>query len=188
MRGLHDSTDDEASLILTPPPSPLSLDHQPPAHPSRPPLERQISKNRRYTNVVCCPDMLNAIVSPWTRRPWGGTLLPTLSTVSDPCTPQARLLALLAVPHSAMSVGAAWNRVATSVWCPVVETREWNCGTQCEMWGVVRRLFYIKDVLLLCMTLRLQLSGPWIRTTQRLPPLRSTRTKKQHGQLSTKPR
>ena len=63
-------------------------------------------------------------------------LPPTLSIVSDPSTPQAELLALLAVPHSAMSVGAAWNRVATSVWWPVVETREWNCGTQCEMWGV----------------------------------------------------
>ena len=99
VRGPHDGTGDEASLILTPPP-PLSLDlhtgfthfylfthshhiqsfsgliaphpqgtltceacHQPPAHPSRPPLERQISKTRRYTNVVCCPDMLNAIVS-----------------------------------------------------------------------------------------------------------------------------
>ena len=48
-------------------------------------------------------------------------LAPTLSTVSDPSTPQAGLLALLAVPHSAMSVGAAWNRVATSVWWPVVE-------------------------------------------------------------------
>ena len=70
MRGPHDSTGDEASLILTPPPSPLSLDHQPPAHPSRPPLERQISKTRRYTNVVCCPDMFNAIVSPRTRGPW----------------------------------------------------------------------------------------------------------------------
>ena len=99
VRGPHDGTGDEATLILTPPP-PLSLDlhpgfthfylfthshhihsfsgliaphpkgtltceacHQPPAHPSRPPLERQISKTRRYTNVVCCPDMLNAIVS-----------------------------------------------------------------------------------------------------------------------------
>ena len=68
MRGPHDRTGDEASLILTPPP--LSLDHQPPAHPSRPPLERQISKTRRYTNVVCCPDMFNAIVSPRTRGPW----------------------------------------------------------------------------------------------------------------------
>ena len=63
-------------------------------------------------------------------------LPPTLSIVSDPSTPQAELLALLVVPHSAMSVGAAWNRVATSVRWPVVETREWNCGTQCEMWGV----------------------------------------------------
>ena len=53
MRGLHDSTGDEASWILTPPPFPLSLDHQPPVHPSRPPLERQISKNRRYTHVKC---------------------------------------------------------------------------------------------------------------------------------------
>ena len=35
-----------------------------------PPLERQISKTRRYTNVVCCPDMFNAIVSPRTRGPW----------------------------------------------------------------------------------------------------------------------
>ena len=136
MRGPHDSTGDEASVILTPPPSPLSLDHQPPAHPCRPPLERQISKTRRYTNVVCCPDMLTANVSPRTRGPWPGMLPPTLSIVSDPSTPQAELLALLAVPHSAMSVGAAWNRVATSVWWPVVETREWNCGTQCEMWGV----------------------------------------------------
>ena len=93
-------------------------------------------KTRRYTNVVCCPDMLNAIVSPRTRGPWRGMLPPTLSIVSDPSTPQAELLALLAVPHSAMSVGAAWNRVATSVWWPVVETREWNCGTQCAMWGV----------------------------------------------------
>ena len=134
VRGPHDSTGDEASLILTP--SPLSLDHQPPAHPSRPPLERQISKTRRYTNVVCCPDMLNAIVGPRTRGPWRGMLPPTLSIVSDPSTPQAELLALLAVPHSAMSVGTAWNRVATSVWWPVVETQEWNCGTQCEMWGV----------------------------------------------------
>ena len=63
-------------------------------------------------------------------------LPPTLSIVSDPSTPQAELLAFLAVPHSATSVGAAWNRVAISVWWPVVETREWNCGTQCEMWGV----------------------------------------------------
>ena len=63
-------------------------------------------------------------------------LPPTLSIVSDPSTPQAELLALLAVPQSAMSVGAARNRVATSAWWPVVETREWNCGTQCEMWGV----------------------------------------------------
>ena len=131
MRGPHDSTCDEASLILTPP-SPLSLDlhpsfthfylfahshhihsfsgfiaphpqgtltceacHQPPAHPSRPPLERQISKTRRYTNVVCCPDMLNAIIGPQTRGPWRGTLPPTLSIVSDPSTLQAELLALL---------------------------------------------------------------------------------------------
>ena len=123
MRGLHDSTGDEPSLILTPPPPfPLSLDHQPPVHPSRPPVERQISKNRRYTNVVCCPDMLNAISSPRTRGPWRGMLPTTLSTVSDPSTSQAGLLALLAVPHSAMSVGAAWNRVATSVWWPVVVT------------------------------------------------------------------
>ena len=80
--------------------------------------------------------MLNAIVSPRTKGPWRGMLPPILSIVSDASTPQAELLALLAVPHSAMSVGAAWNRVATSVWWPVVETREWNCGTKCEMWGV----------------------------------------------------
>ena len=63
--------------------------------PSRRPLERQISKTRRYTNVVCCPNMLNAIVSPRTRGPWRGTLPPTLSIVSDPSTPQAKLLASL---------------------------------------------------------------------------------------------
>ena len=49
----------------------------------------------------------------------------------------AASLATLVVPHSAMSVGAAWNRVATNVWWPVVETREWNCGPQCAMWGVL---------------------------------------------------
>ena len=86
--------------------------------------------------VSCSMFMFNAIVSPRTRGPWRGMLPPTLSIVSDPSTPQAEPLALLAVPHSAMSVGAAWNRVATSVWWPVVETREWNCSTQCEMWGV----------------------------------------------------
>ena len=80
--------------------------------------------------------MLNAIVSPRTKGPLRRMLPPTLSIVSDPFTPQAELLALLAVLNSAMSVGAAWNRVATSVWWPVVETREWNCGTQFEMWGV----------------------------------------------------
>ena len=132
MRGPHDSTFDEASLILTPPPSPLCLDlhpsfthfyvfahshhihsffgliaphpegtliceacHQPSGHPPRPPLERQISKMRRHTNVVCCRDMLNAIVSPRTRCPWRGTLTPTLSIVSDISTLQAELLALL---------------------------------------------------------------------------------------------
>ena len=136
MRGAHDSKGDEATLILTPPPSPQGLDHQPPVHRSRHPLERQISKTRRYTNVICCPDMLTANVSPRTRGPWRGMLRPPLSIVSDPSTNQAELLALLAVPHSAMSVGAAWNSVASSVWWPVVETREWNCGTQCEMWGV----------------------------------------------------
>ena len=99
-------------------------------------VSARFRKTRRYTNVVCCPDMLTANVSPRTRGPWRRMLPPTLSIVSDPSTPQAELLALLAVPHSAMSVGAAWNRVATSVWWPVVETREWNCGTQCEMWGV----------------------------------------------------
>ena len=31
-----------------------------------------------------------------------------------------------------MSVGAAWNRVATNVWWPVVETRECNCGAICK--------------------------------------------------------
>ena len=60
----------------------------------------------------------------------------TLSIVSDPSTPQAELLALLVVPESAMSVGAAWNRVATNVWWPVLETQESNCGKQCETWGV----------------------------------------------------
>ena len=48
----------------------------------------------------------------------------------------AASLATLAVPQSAMSVGAACNRVTTSVWWPVVETRELNSGTQCEMWDV----------------------------------------------------
>ena len=48
----------------------------------------------------------------------------------------AASFATLAVSHSAVSVGEAWNRVTTSVWWPVVETREWNCGTQCEMWGL----------------------------------------------------
>ena len=58
----------------------------------------------------------------WPRSPKRLQMLPpTLSTVSDPSTPRAGLLALLAVPHSAMSVGAAWNRVATSVWWLVVE-------------------------------------------------------------------
>ena len=99
-------------------------------------MSARFRKTRRYTNVVCCPDMLTANVSPRTRGPLRGMLPPTLSIVSDPSTPQAELLALLAVPHLAMSVGAAWNRVATSVWWPVVKTREWNCGTQCEMWGV----------------------------------------------------
>ena len=98
-------------------------------------VSARFRKTRRYTNVVCCPDMLTANVSPRTRGPWRGMLPPTLSIVSDPSTPQAELLALLAVPHSAMSVGAAWNRVATSVWWPVVETREWNCGTQCDHLG-----------------------------------------------------
>ena len=88
MRGPHDSTGDEASLILTPPPLPPQLDshpgfthfylfahshhihsfsgliaphpqgtltceacHQPPAHPSRPPLERQISKFAQRVNA-----------------------------------------------------------------------------------------------------------------------------------------
>ena len=34
-------------------------------------------KTRRYTNVVCCPDMLTANVSPRTRGPWRGMLPPT---------------------------------------------------------------------------------------------------------------
>ena len=82
-------------------------------------VSARFRNTRRYTNVVCCPDMLTANVSPRTRGPWRGMLPPTLSIVSDPSTPQAELLALLAVPHSAMSVGAAWNRVATSVWWPL---------------------------------------------------------------------
>ena len=130
VRGPHDGTGDEASLILTP--TPLSLDlhpgfthfylfahshhihsffgliaphpqgtltceacQQPPAHPSRPPLVRQISKTRRYTNVACCLDMLNAIVSARTRGPWRGGLPPTLSIVSNPSTLQVEPLALL---------------------------------------------------------------------------------------------
>ena len=50
------------------------------------------------------------------------------------------------------------------------------------------KTLYIKDVSLPCRTLRSLLSGPRIRTTQRLPLQRSTRTKKKHGQLITKPR
>ena len=62
------------------------------------------------------------------------------------------------------------------------------CGLfMCTICRLVQRLLYIKDVSLPCMTLRSLLHGPQIRTTQRLPPQRSTRTKKQHGQLSTKP-
>ena len=63
------------------------------------------------------------------------------------------------------------------------------CGLfMCTICRLVRRLFYIKDVLLPCMRLRSLLSGPRIGTKQSLPPRKSTRTKKQHGQLSTKPR
>ena len=40
----------------------------------------------------------------------------------------AASLATVAVPHSAMNVGKAFGGR--------VETREWNCGRQCEMWGV----------------------------------------------------
>ena len=54
-----------------------------------------MSKTRRYKNVRCCLDMLNAIVSPRTRGPCRRALLPTLSIVSDPSTLQAELLALL---------------------------------------------------------------------------------------------
>ena len=68
--------------------------------PSIPPLsrslvERQIGKTRRYTNVVCWADMLNAIIGPQTRGPWRGALPPTLSIVSNPSTLQAEPLALL---------------------------------------------------------------------------------------------
>ena len=160
MRGPHDSTGDEASLILTSPPSPLSLDlhpgfthfylfahshyihsfsgliaahpqgtlnceacHPPPSHPSGPHVERPISKTRRYTNVVCCPDMLNATVSPRTRGPWHGAhCVRSIYSSSG-----AASLATLAVPHSAMSVREAWNRVTTSVW--------WSCGNSgVELW------------------------------------------------------
>ena len=58
----------------------------------------------------------------------------------------------------------------------------------CTICRLVQRTLYIKDVSLLYMTLRSLFSWPRIRTTQRLPPQRSTRTKKQHGQLSTKPK
>ena len=71
--------------------------------------------------------ILTANVSPRTRGPWRSIY----------SSSGAASLATLVVPHSAMSVGAAWNRVATNVWWPVVETREWNCGTQCAIWGVI---------------------------------------------------
>ena len=67
--------------------------------------------------------MLNAIVSPRTRGPWRGGAAAThiehcVRSLYSPSG--AASLATLAAPHSAMSVGAAWNRVTTSVW--------WLCG------------------------------------------------------------
>ena len=58
----------------------------------------------------------------------------------------------------------------------------------CTICRPVQSLLYIKDMSLPCMALGSLLSGPRIRTTQRLPPQRSMRMKKQHGQLSTKQR
>ena len=63
---------------------------------------------------------------------------------------------MLTVRHSAMSVGAAWNRVATSVWWPVVETREWNCGTKCEMW-CVPLVYLVHDPILVSIVAPLEL-------------------------------
>ena len=39
-------------------------------------VSARFRKTRRYTNVVCCPDMLTANVSPRTRGPWHGMLPP----------------------------------------------------------------------------------------------------------------
>ena len=41
-------------------------------------VSARFRKTRRYTNVVCCPDMLTANVSPRTRGPWHGMLPPTM--------------------------------------------------------------------------------------------------------------
>ena len=41
-------------------------------------VSARFRKTRRYTNVVCCPDMLTANVSPRTRGPWRGMLPPTM--------------------------------------------------------------------------------------------------------------
>ena len=73
----------------------MRLDANPPIHPSGPPLERETSNTRRYTDVVCCSDMLNAILSPRTRGPWRGALPPTLSVVSDSSSLQAERIALV---------------------------------------------------------------------------------------------
>ena len=86
------------SLYATPPPSPppppppgferwWAGDMAPTAPPFFPPgansapfssVSARFRKTRRYTNVVCCPDMLTANVSPRTRGPWHGMLPPTM--------------------------------------------------------------------------------------------------------------
>ena len=76
--------------------------------------------------------LLNAIVSPRTRDPWRGPATHIEHCVRSIYSPgEAVSLATLAVPHSAMSVGAAWSRMTTSVWWPcgnpVVELRYAMC-------------------------------------------------------------
>ena len=131
-----DSTGDEARLILTPPLPPQLGPPNPPPTPLDPLWSARLARRGAIQMLFVAQRCSMQSSAPGQGAPAAGCCPPTLSIVSDPSTPQARLLALLAVPHSAMSVGAVWKRVATSIWWPVVETRDWNCGTQCEMWGV----------------------------------------------------
>ena len=73
----------------------MRLDTKTPPTPLDPIWSARLCNTRHYTNVVCYPDMLNAIVSPRTRGSWPGALPPAFSIVSDPSTLQAEPLALL---------------------------------------------------------------------------------------------